>query len=90
MRAHLARFPGVLGGSDEARIVELDLVGHDVGVGVRGRRDVALADGLADRHPRNAGQVEQRDPAVTEIMRTEDRDAGTPPLGDMFPPPVGG
>ena len=51
---------------------------RDVRVGVGGHREVALADELADPRPGHAAQVQQRDPAVAEVVRREERDRRRP------------
>ena len=43
---------------EQVGVVELDLVGENVRVRVRGDSEVALPDVLADPGPRDAGEVE--------------------------------
>jgi hypothetical protein len=65
--------PSRLSQLEQSRVVEFPLVEHDVRVDVRGRRQVPLADELPDPRPRNAAQVQERDPAVAEVVRAEQR-----------------
>ena len=58
----LARISRALG--EQGRVVEFRLVQHHVRVDVRGRREVPLADELADPRPGDTAQVEERDAAV--------------------------
>ena len=75
---------------EELRVVEFRLVREDVRVGVRGDREIALPDLLADASPRHSAQVEEADAAVPEVVRREPRDAGGPTrLRDRRPQRVG-
>ena len=62
--------------AEEGRVVELGLIGQDVRVCVGSDREVALADALSDPGLRHAAEVQERDPAVPEVVRRERRDAG--------------
>src|SRR4051812_3458135 len=42
-------------------------------VGVRRDRDVALTDLFADTRPRHPARMEEADPSVSQIVRTEER-----------------
>ncbi len=61
---------------EHACVIELCLVGEHVAVGVRCNGEVPLPDVLADPRPRYAPEVEQRDPAVPQVVRREGRDPG--------------
>jgi hypothetical protein len=49
-----------------------------VRIGVAGHLEAALPDELADSRPRNSAQVQERDPPVPEVVRTEQRDTSSP------------
>ena len=53
--------------SAECVVREFGFVGQDVRVCVRGHREIPLPNVLADPSPRDAAQVLERDPAVTEV-----------------------
>ena len=57
-------------------VVELGLVGEDVGVRPRGRHQVGVADDLADSGPREALSVQERDAPVPQVVRAEQSHAG--------------
>src|SRR5690349_428378 len=61
---------------EQARVVQLGLVGEDVRVRVRGHRQVALTYEFPDPGPGDAAQVLERDAPVTEVVGRESRDAG--------------
>jgi len=61
---------------EELAVVEVCFVEQDVGVGVGGDAEVALADELADARPRHPAQVQQADAAVAEVVRRPERDRG--------------
>jgi hypothetical protein len=52
----------------ERGVLDLGLIDEDVRVRVRRHREVALADELADPRPRDAAQVHEADPTVTQIV----------------------
>jgi len=56
-------------------MVKFALVGDHAGVGASRRDEVVLADEFADPGPRDSAQVEQRDAAVSEVVRGELRHA---------------
>jgi hypothetical protein len=60
----------------QGRVVKFALVGDDVGVRPGRCHEVVMADEFADPGPGHPAEVEQRDAAVTEVMRREARHAG--------------
>jgi hypothetical protein len=61
----------------EDQVIELRLVGDDVGVRACSRDEVVVADELADPRPGHPAEVEQRDAAVAQVVRAEHRYAGS-------------
>jgi hypothetical protein len=55
-------------GREKLLVVKLGLVAEDVRVGVGGHGQAPLADELPDPRPRHSAQVEERDPAVTQVV----------------------
>ena len=55
--------------ANQRSVVELGLVGEHMRVGVGGHGEIALADELGDPRPRDAPQMQQPDPPVTQIVR---------------------
>ena len=64
--------------SQERRIVELSPIRQDVRVGVGGQAELALADKASDLCPRSSLPMQQRDAAVAEVVRGEDRKCRQP------------
>ena len=59
--------------AEQLLVLELVLVGDDVRVGARGRHEVVVADKLPDPRPGDAGQVEEGDAPMAEVVRRERR-----------------
>ena len=60
---------------ERLRVVDFGLVRDDVCVDAARRRDAVVADCLTDLRLRDPLEVQERDAAVTEVMRREHRDA---------------
>jgi hypothetical protein len=74
---------------EQLRAVDLQGIDHDVGVRVRRHREVPLSDLAADLGPGDALLMQERDPAVAQVVWGEDRHARIPACpGDRGAQPV--